>query len=446
MNGAALTLLNSIFHFPSPVESSIFKQFYSYFSAEGCIPMKIQHVIDDIHRLSVNIEDRDYLFEGIWPIPEGISINSYLIRGEKNVLIDLTQDIMNFPEDISRQMGNISLKVEDIDIIVVNHMEPDHSEWLREFCKKNSKAVIYCSEKAVGLLDAFASVPPERAIAITDGMILTAGDYELQFFNTPNIHWPETIMTYERKRGILFSCDAFGSYGSVDEVAFFDDQLSQEKHDFYKSESLRYYANIVASFSTFVLRGLEKLGNLDVKIICPSHGIIWRENPGTIIEHYRRYAKYGNGPGEKEVTFIWSSMYGNTRRIHTTVIKALRKRKIPVHVYRVPGDPMGYILRDAWKSAGLIFGMPTYEYKMFPPMAHTIDDLLVKKVKNKKVLRFGSYGWVGGAQKDFDTCTAKAGWDVLGSYEWQGYPDEKDHQAIREAVEKFCDALEEFTS
>lgn len=408
--------------------------------------MKIHKVVDEIYRLSVNIEEEGYLFEGIWSVPNGVSINGYLIKGEENILVDLTQDILDFPAVISRQVESAELSIEDIDILVVNHMEPDHSGWLREFCQKNTKAKIYCTEKAIPLLDAFAGVPADRAVTITDGMTITSGDYELQFFNTPNIHWPETMMTYETKRGILFACDAFGSYGSVEDDAVFDDQVSDEKHAFYEKEALRYYANIIAGFSLPVLKGLEKLSGLDVKMICPSHGIIWRENPSKIISDYKRYAEYSKGPGEKEVTLIWSSMYGNTKQIVSTIIEVLRSRKIPVHVFQVPGDDIGHILGDAWKSAGLIFGMPTYEYKMFPPMAHAIDELLLKKVKNKKVFRFGSYGWVGGAQRDFDTKTEKSGWDVTGCYEWQGAATEEDHTSIREAVEDYCDKLEEFTS
>lgn len=407
--------------------------------------MKIQPVMDEIYRLSVNIEDKDYLFEGIWPIPQGISINGYLIKGNKNVIIDLTQDIMDFPREISNQIQGASLAIEDIDIIVVNHMEPDHSGWLREFCEKNTKAVIYCTEKAVPLLQAFSNVPAERTIAITDGMTLDLGDYELQFFNTPNIHWPETMMTYETKRGILFSCDAFGSYGRVEEEAIFDNQISEEMHRFYEDEALRYYANIVATFSTFVLKGLEKLQGLDVKVICPSHGIIWRENPEIIIDMYKRYAEYSKGPGEREVTLVWSSMYGNTKKVLSPIIETLRKYKITTHVYQVPGDEIGYILGSAWKSAGLIFGMPTYEYKMFPPMAHAIEELMVKRVKNKKVFRFGSYGWVGGAQKDFEAKTEKAGWDILGCYEWQGAPTEDDIESVRNAMEEYCKEIIAFT-
>lgn len=407
--------------------------------------MKIQKVVDDIYRLAVNIEDESYLFEGIWPIPHGISINSYLIKGEKNVLIDLTQNIMDFPKVITEQMEGASLAVEDIDIIIINHMEPDHSGWLNDFCKKNTKGVIYCTKKAIPLLKAFGEVPPERAVAITDGMTLTAGDYELQFFETPNIHWPETMMTYEKKRGILFSCDAFGSYGKVEDDTIFDDQLSQEKHKFLENEALRYYANIVATFSAFVLKGLSKLASLDIKTICPAHGIIWRDNPNVIIDHYKRYAEYSKGPGEREVTLIWSSMYGNTKTMLNLIVQTLNKRQIPVHVFQAPGDDIGYILASAWKSAGLIFGMPTYEYKVFPPMSHVIEELLVKKVTNKKVFRYGSYGWVGGAQRDFEARIEKSGWDLLNFYEWQGAPTKEDKQNMVQEVEAFCDELVKFT-
>jgi Uncharacterized flavoproteins len=407
--------------------------------------MHIKNVIDDIYRLSVNIADKDYLFEGIWPIPHGISINGYLIKAEKNVMIDLTQDLFDFPREFTKQMGDVPLTVEDIDILVINHMEPDHSGWLREFCARNTKAVIYCTKKAVPLLNAFAGVPAERAIAITDGMILEVGEYALQFFETPNIHWPETMMTYERTRKILFACDAFGSYGSVDENTIFDDQLAPDRHTFFEQEALRYYANIVAAFSPFVLKALEKLGGLDVKVICPSHGIIWRDNPAVIIGHYKRYAEYSKGPAEREATVIWSSMYGNTRQMLDLVLDTLHRRAIPARVFQVPGDETGVILASAWKSAGLIFGMPTYEYKMFPPMAHVIEELIVKKVTNKKVFRFGSFGWSGGAQKDFETRTEKAGWDRVGHYEWQGAPTEADQAAVRQALDVYCDALIAFT-
>ncbi|MBM3861923.1 MAG: FprA family A-type flavoprotein [Verrucomicrobia bacterium] len=403
--------------------------------------MNAQKIADDIYRIAVNIEDRDYRFEGIWPLPNGISINAYLIRDEKNVLIDLTQDIMDFPRDFSAQLGDASLSVEDIDIVVVNHMEPDHTGWLREFCARNSKAVIYCSEKAVPLLAAFMGIGAGRIVVVTDGMTLSLGRHELQFFSTPNIHWPETIMTWERTRGILFSGDAFGSYGSVPADVMSDGRITAERRRFYLDEARRYYANIVATFSASVLKGIEKIARLDIRIICPSHGIVWQERPGEIVEEYRRLAGYGSGPGEREVTLVWGSMYGNTEKAVGTITDALRARGIPVRVFHVPADDVSYILASAWRSNGLIFCMPTYDYQMFPPMAHVIDELLRKRMRNKKVFRCGSYGWVGGAQKDFLAMTEKSGWEICGSYEWKGAMTGQDHGTLRRLVGEFADRV-----
>ena len=359
--------------------------------------MKTVELADGIYRLGVNIEPGN-LFEGIWSIPDGTSINSYIVRGDKTAIIDLTQDQDDFTGSISAQMAALNVSPDNIDYIIVNHMEPDHSGWLRDFRQMNPEMEVYCSKKAVPLLKEFCAVV-DNVHAIEDGEILDLGQGKiLQFFDTPNIHWPETMMTYEQGQKILFSCDAFGSYGKVED-AVFDDQLSDDQHEFFEKEALRYYANIVASFSTFVERGLKKLEGLEIDMIAPSHGVIWRENPSIIVDRYARYASYLKGPACPEVTVIWGSMYGNTQQLVTEVIKGIRSEKVPVHQYRVPEDDIGFILADAWKSAGIVLGMPTYEYQMFPPMAHVIDDFKRKKVQNKKAFRFGSYGWSGGAEK-----------------------------------------------
>jgi len=208
---------------------------------------------------------------------------------------------------------------------------------------------------------------------------------------------------------------------------------------------LHYYANIVASFSTFVTRGIEKLSSLDIKVIAPSHGIVWRENPKEIIDSYARFASYMNGPAEAEVTVIWSSMYGNTEKLVNNVVQGVRKEGLPVHVHRVPDEHVGIILASAWKSAGLILGMPTYEYEMFPPMAWVLDMFRRKKVLNKKVLRFGSAGWSGGAQRELDKLTEKLKWDFIEPIEWIGAPSENEldlalsqGQALARQVKEFC--------
>ncbi|MBW6484835.1 MAG: FprA family A-type flavoprotein [Syntrophobacterales bacterium] len=384
--------------------------------------MKGEKITDGIYRLGVNLSG-DLLFEGMWPIPDGISINSYVVRGKTTALIDLVEDIGEKPAEYEQALASLSLKPTDIDCLIINHMEPDHTSWLPEFYRRNPDLEFYITAKGAAVLKAFCGIEKNVHIVKTgDTLDLGAGKM-LTFYEAPNLHWPETMVTFESSSGVLFSCDAFGSYGAITDTIF-DDQLSSDQYDFFMQEALRYYANIVAAFSSFVEKAISLLKNLDIKIIAPSHGIVWRENPGAIIAAYSLLARYMNGPAEPEITVIWSSMYGNTEKVVAAMIQGARSEGIPVHVYRTPKDDIGFILASAWKSAGLIIGMPTYEYRMFPPMAWVLDMFARKKVMNKKVLRFGSFGWSGGAQRELETLTEKLKWDFMSPVEWQGAPTE----------------------
>ncbi|MCF7928398.1 MAG: FprA family A-type flavoprotein [Spirochaetales bacterium] len=396
--------------------------------------MKAVEVADRVYRLSANIENGD-LFEGIWPIPEGVSLNAYLVKGEKTALIDLVRDWDNAPSKIRDQLDSISVDFSDIDYLVLNHLEPDHTGWLADLRQKNPEMEIISTAKGVDLAKAFFDVEEKiRAVKTGESLDLGGGKV-LGFYEIPNVHWPETMATFEYSTGVLFSCDAFGAFGSVGE-AVFDDQLSSEEYDLFEREALRYYSNIVSSFSVFVQRAIKKLEDLDIKIIAPSHGIIWRERPTQIVEAYSRYASYLKGPAEPEITVVFGSMYGNTQKVVNRVVQGIRSQKVPVHVHQVPNENVSYVLASAWRSAGLVLGMPTYEYKMFPPMAQVIDMFERKHVQNKKVFRFGSFGWSGGAQKETDEMTAKLKWDFIDPVEWQGAPSDEDlGKAYEQAVQ-----------
>jgi len=384
--------------------------------------MQATTMTEGIYRLGINL-DPGQLFEGMWPMPDGISINSYVVRGEKTAIIDLTEDVDDKPLEFEQELASIPLQATDVDYLIINHMEPDHTSWLPAFYQKNPDLEFFITEKGAGVLKAFCGIDKNVHI-VKDGDILDLGNGKrLTFYEAPNLHWPETMMTYEQSSGILFSCDAFGTYGAIKDIIF-DDQLSSEQHDFFMREGLRYYANIIGGLSMFVSKAIAKIEDLDIKMVAPSHGIVWRENPTAIIEAYTRFAGYMNGPAEPEITVIWSSMYGNTKKVVNAMVQGVRAEGIPVHIHRVPDDHVGFILASAWKSAGLILGMPTYEYRMFPPMAWVLDMFGRKKVWNKKVLRFGSFGWSGGAQRELDTLTEKMKWDFLDPVEWQGRPDE----------------------
>ncbi len=394
--------------------------------------MKAIEIADKVYRIAANIGSRE-LFEGIWPIPEGVSINSYLVKGEKTALIDMVKDWDDALDQVNQQLADAVTPLEKIDYLVLNHMEPDHTGWLTEMKENNPDLKIYCSKKSVPLLKAFYKIEEGVEAVSTGDSLDLGGGKVLNFVDAPNVHWPETMVTFEASTGVLFSCDAFGSYGQVVDHVF-DDQLTPEEEAFFEDEMLRYYANIVSTFSSFVLKAIDKLSGLDVKVIAPSHGVIWRKDPAKVIEAYRKLASYHNGPAEKEITLIWSSMYGNTEKVVKKVIEAVEEEGMKINVHRVPQEHVSFALSDAWKSAGLIFGMPTYEYRMFPPMAHVLDIFDRSHVKFRKIFRFGSFGWSGGAQKQFQELTADLKWDCLEPVEWQGRADdETTAQAVAQA-------------
>jgi anaerobic nitric oxide reductase flavorubredoxin len=377
--------------------------------------MKAHMISDSAWALHADASTDD-LFEGIWPIKDGVSLNSYLVKGEKTALVDLVRDWVDAPRALLDELSSIGLKPEDVDYLILNHMEPDHTGWLEGFLAMAPAAELIVSEKAVPLLKNFYSVE-KRVRAVKSGDTLDLGSgVVLAFEDIPNVHWPETMATYLAKDGILFSCDAFGSFGALGD-RIFDDQFSPEEHAFFEKESLRYYANIVASFSIFVQRAIQKLGGLDVKVIAPSHGIVWRKEPQKILERYARYASYMNGPAEKEICVVWGSMYGNTERGLKAVLAGIEAEGVPYSIHRVPNEDVSYVLADAYKSRGIVLGMPTYEYKMFPPMAYALS------LFERKAFRFGSFGWVGGAKKEYDEAVTPLKWQCLDPVEWAGRAD-----------------------
>jgi flavorubredoxin len=391
--------------------------------------MKAQKIAEGIYRIGANITNGD-LFEGMWTIQDGVSLNAYVVKADKVALIDLVRDWDEAPMKIRDQLASIPVDIKKIDYLILNHLEPDHTGWLGTFRDICPQAEILTTAKGAALVKSFYGIE-ERVRTVKSGDVLELGaGKKLVFEEVPNVHWPETMVSYEPQSGVLFSCDAFGSYGSLG-AEVFDDELSAERHAFFEKETLRYYANIVASFSVFVEKAIAKLSGLTINIIAPSHGILWRKQPQVIIDRYLRYAAYAKGPAEAEVALVWGSMYGNTEKVVDAAIMGLKDGGVPFSVYRVPHDDISHILASAWKSTGLIFGMPTYEYKMFPPVAHVIDELGRKKVFGKKVFRFGSFGWSGGAAKELAEATAKYGWTFIDPVEFAGRPLDADYELVR---------------
>jgi anaerobic nitric oxide reductase flavorubredoxin len=396
--------------------------------------MPVLEIKPDIFWVGLNDRTTD-LFEGLWPITqEGVSYNSYFIRDEKNALIDLAKSIK--ADEFLSQIEEIA-DVSKIDYIIVNHMEPDHTGLLRIFRQIAPRAVILGSAKSKEMLKGFFSIE-HQVRAVGDGETLSLGHKTLKFFSTPFLHWPETIMTYETSHRILFSCDAFGGYGAL-KGAIFDDECTD--HDFYEREALRYYANIVANYSARVLNAVAALADVPVDIVAPSHGLIWRREPQRIVNLYKKWAEFASGKADPGVTLVYGSMYGHTERMMNAVAQGISRTGAPLEIFDAARTHASYILPSLWSKSGVVVGAPTYEVKLFPPVAQVLSLAVHKRIVNRKAAYFGSYGWSGGGLKDAHRIVDPAKWEWLDSLEFVGSPTPEDLKKGEEFGRRFADVV-----
>jgi flavorubredoxin len=375
--------------------------------------MKKIQIADDIFWVGVNDRTTD-LFEGLWPIREtGISYNSYAIKDKKNVLIDLSK-ALKLDDFLSKVSGVFPLA--DLDYIILNHMEPDHTGVIKNLRRISPKAEILCSPKAVPLLSNYYGIT-EGIKPVNDGDTLDIGSRKISFLHIPFVHWPETMATYDPKTKMLFSCDAFGGYGAL-RGAVFDDDYPDLAH--YEKESLRYYTNVVAKFAIPVINTIKKLSSIDINCIAPSHGLIWRKNPSRIIELYGKWAEYGSSGGGKGVTLLYGSMYGNTESMMNSVSEGIASAGIIPEVFDVARTHTSYMLPPLLVNRGVVVGAPTYEASLFPAMQIALEEAAMKNIKNKKALYFGSYGWSKGALKKTLAITEPLGWQYINKFEFAG--------------------------
>ena len=389
----------------------------------------------------IGVNDHDIrLFEGLWPISqEGISYNSYLINDEKKALIDMASD--GTTDTFLHQLQRVT-DVAKLDYIIINHMEPDHSGAL-DILKRLAPGVqILCTKRAKDMLQAFFEIS-ENIHVIEDGETLKLGKYTLRFISTPNVHWPETMMTYVEEEKILFSCDAFGGYGVL-KGSLFADQYPQQDIEFYKQEAKRYFVNIIATFSRPVLNAIQKLADLPLEILAPSHGLVWRDQSPEVIGWYKDWAEYSINGGKPGITLMYASMYGSTKRMMDAVAQGAALEDIELDIFNISEDHISHIMTSIWEKRGVLVGAPTYEGSLFPPMAHALDMLSVKHISGKMVARFGSYGWKsGGTQKVFDEIITSMKWEQAGVLEFNGRPTEEDLQKGIEFGREFARKVKE---
>lgn len=394
--------------------------------------MKKVEVAKGIHLLTMNVNDM--LFEGIWELANGVTLNSYIVKGEKTAIIDGVIGWDGVPETLYGNLEEIGTDPKDIDYLIVNHMEPDHSGWIENFEKINDKFTIICTDKTAKLVSSFYNNDKVRIVKEGDKLDLGQGKV-LSFHPVPNVHWPDTMYTYESETRTLFSCDMFGAFGSMGDHHF-DDQLTLEEVEFFENEGIRYYSNVMTTFTPMLKKAIQKAEEFDIDIIAPGHGPLYRKNPQKIINDYKRFSQYAGGGGKNEISILWGSMYGMTEKAVNFAEKVLKREGIKVNKLKMPLESDSEMIATVFKSAGVIIAAPTYEYKLFPPVASAIDELGRKKVSGKAAFRFGSYGWSGGAEKELKEIIERNNmkWDFLESVEFEGAPKEEDLNKIEERV------------
>ncbi|WP_459129387.1 FprA family A-type flavoprotein [Guggenheimella bovis] len=391
-----------------------------------------------IHALSLNVEE--ILFEGMWDLHEGVTLNSYVVKGEKTAVIDGFIGWDGVPETLYAWLKELDIEVSDVDYLVVNHMEPDHSGWIPSFCSLNPKAKIYAGKESAALIKAFFGIE-ENVVVVSDGDTLDLGGRTLSFHKAPNVHWPDTFMCLDSLTKTLFCCDNFGAFGTLDKItssAYTMEELSQ-----FEDGQKRYFSNILMTFSPMVQKAIEKAKALEPETIAPGHGLIWDDKLEKIFSDYERYAAYQKNGGEEKIAIVWGSMYGMTEKMVHFVESLLEREGISYESMEVPATDLGTVLEKSFDCKGLIVAAPTYEYKMFPMVASTLEEMGKKRLYNKTAIYLGSYGWSGGALKEYNEIVERnrMNFTTLQGIEFNGTPTDESKKQVEEAVMELIKSL-----
>lgn len=361
------------------------------------------NVSERVYWLGVN-DRRKNLFENLWPLPQGVSYNSYLIVDEKTALFDTIEmgtggDYVGWIESL---LGD-----KELDYLIINHMEPDHSGEIGEVVRRWPKVQIVGNIKTFKILEGYYGIT-ENLLEVKDGSTLPLGHHNISFVMTPWVHWPETMMSYDTTEGILFSGDAFGTFGTLD-GAIFDDEITLSD---YEDEMRRYYSNIVGKYSNMVQKAFAKLNTVPLKKICPLHGPIWRSDPCKVISLYEKWSTY---QAEEGVVIIYASMYGNGARTADYIARKLAEegvRKIKVH--DISKTHISYLISDLWRYRGVVLGSCAYNTQMFPLMEYLTTEIKYLGLRGRVLGLFGSYSWNGGGARNLQNFAAEICWETAG--------------------------------
>lgn len=345
----------------------------------------VRKVTKDLFWVGGN-DKRLHLFENIHPIEDGVSYNSYLLLDEKTVLFDTADWSVGrqFIENVEYVLDGRKL-----DYMVINHMEPDHCASMEEIILRYPDVKIVSTEKALMLMHQFNYTVDENFIQVAEGDTMSFGKHNVVFVEAPMVHWPEAMVTFDTTDGVLFSADAFGSFKSLD-GALFADEVDFDGE--WINEARRYYTNIVGKYGPEVMDLLKKAQTIDIKIICPLHGPVWRKDIGYILDKYIHWATYT--PEEKGVLLCYASMYGNTENAaHILATKLHEKGMHNVHMYDVSKTHVSYLIGEAFKYSHLALLSVTYNLNVFPAMENFVQDMKRLNLQKRVVAVVENGSW-----------------------------------------------------
>lgn len=345
----------------------------------------VRKITEDLYWIGGN-DRRLALFENIHPIPRGVSYNSYLLLDKKTVLFDTVD------WSVGRQfLDNIEYLLDGrkLDYMVINHVEPDHAASIEEILIRYPEVKVVSTEKAFMLMTQFGFQAEERKVQVKEMDSISFGKHEIIFVEAPMVHWPEAMVSYDKTDKILFSADAFGSFGALN-GKLFNDEVNFDRD--WLDDARRYYTNIVGKYGPHVQHLLAKASTLEIKMICPLHGPVWRNDFGYILDKYDKWSKYE--PEEKGVLIVYASMYGGTEAAADYLAtKLVEKGMRNVEVYDVSSNHVSYLISESFKYSHIVLASVTYNLNIYPPMLSYIHDMKALNLQNRTFAVIENGSW-----------------------------------------------------
>ena len=386
----------------------------------------------NVHYVGVNDRNKT-LFENLWPLPYGVSYNSYLIADDDAVVLVDTVDVAFFEVYLKKIRAVIGDR--KIDYLIINHMEPDHSGSISLIKQYYPDIVLVGNKKTFDMVDGYYGVGGERKV-VAEGDSLKVGRHDLHFYLIPMVHWPETMVTFDSTDGILFSGDAFGCFGALNGGCI-DKNINTE---IYMGEMRRYYSNIVGKFGNPVQKALQKCSGLDIKMICPTHGPVWEEKIAEVVAMYDKLSRY---EAEEGVVIAYGTMYGNTELMAEAIAEELSAQGIKnIVMHNVSKTPHSFILADIFRYKALIVGCTTYNMHLYPEMEALLSKVAARDMKNRLIGYFGSFTWASAAVKKLGEYATQLKFEVVGNpVEMKQSMSASSEQQARELAVAMADRL-----